>query len=450
MTDFIILFRLKGYAEEYARWVNARINREAKRLKIRRQRHKFKPHITLFDRAKTHNLKSVVIANIEKVGRKYSLVPFKIGGFDQFLNPDAYWLYLNVEPSPELKRLRYELAQSLIASDRVVDKTCKNYEHGPNYRFHCSVIKCDPRKDPRIKEKFAKLVEYAETKCTLENFRQHKASLLDKLVRIIKKYIFGAEEGDPNIHLHLLRIRVSGKGRWEYDLLLKKLLTGRRVWSRFWRRRSIEALKTELSPPREERLSFSSASNLYFIGDTHFDHKNIIKHCHRRFKNVAEMNKKIKRNWDSSVGENDTVYFLGDYTGPPGRLSIYYKKLRRFTEQLNGNKKSILGNHDRNGGCIKFEKAVILHVDGGPRFLLIHNPADQKINYLKGKYEWMIHGHAHNNKMDKYPFINGAKKTINVSVELIDYRPVSLSFLLSLGLDSIRCMRTIDSQPDKW
>jgi calcineurin-like phosphoesterase family protein len=110
---------------------------------------------------------------------------------------------------------------------------------------------------------------------------------------------------------------------------------------------------------------------------------------------------------------------------------------------------SVLGNHDRNGGCVEFEKARILHIDHW-RFLLIHNPADKKIETLNGRYDWIIHGHVHNNNMDRYPFINGEKKTINVSAEVINYEPVSLKYLLSLGLDSIKRMRTIDSQPERW
>jgi calcineurin-like phosphoesterase family protein len=161
------------------------------------------------------------------------------------------------------------------------------------------------------------------------------------------------------------------------------------------------------------------------------------------------MNEIIKNNWNKSVGENDKVYFLGDYTGPPGKLGIYYGKLRYWTGQLKGNKISILGNHDRNGGCIEFEKARILHI-GEHSFLLIHDPEDKRIKAIKARYDWTIHGHKHNNEMDKYPFVNGEQKTINVSVELINYKPVSLSDLLSLGLDSIRRMRTIDSQPERW
>ena len=49
--------------------------------------------------------------------------------------------------------------------------------------------------------------------------------------------------------------------------------------------------------------------------------------------------------------------------------------------------------------------------------------------------------------MKNYPFMNGARKTINVCAELINYRPVSLDFLASLKLGSIKRMDTIDSTP---
>ena len=60
---------------------------------------------------------------------------------------------------------------------------------------------------------------------------------------------------------------------------------------------------------------------------------------------------------------------------------------------------------------------------------------------------WVIHGHKHNNDMKNYPFINGVKKTINVCPELTGYRPVSLDYLTSLKLSSIKRMDTIDSVP---
>jgi len=451
VTSFLIEFRLHGYAKRYAKWARTLISREARRLGMRRLKQpRFVPHITMFGGARTNNLRRVT-AEVARVTRKYTLVPFRLGiRRGEFQNEDACWLYLEVEPSPAMEQLRYELAQSLLRLEDKISRTCQSYDRGIRYKFHCSILKCDPRD----RAKFERLAEYAETKCSLEHFKQHRASFLDRIFRAIKKYLIGPGEDDPGVNQHLLRITVLGKGgriHAEYDLALKRLLSRRQSLSRYWWRRSIEALRTELSPLREDWMSLHDASKCYFIADTHFDHKStIIKFIHRPFSNTAEMNEAIKNNWNKSVGENDRVYFLGDYTGPPPRkLWMYHEKLRYWTGQLKGMKISILGNHDRNGGCIEFEKARILHIDQR-RFLLIHDPADKKIETLRGRYDWIIHGHVHNNKMDRYPFINGEQKTINVSAEVISYKPVSLGCLLLLDLDSIKRMRTIDSQPERW
>lgn len=447
--SFFVEFRLRGYAKKYANWASARALRESKKLGLKKiENKKFVSHITLFGPARTNNLGRVK-AEVEKISRKYTLIPFKLGGFDTFQNQDANWLYLNVQPFPDLEQFRYDLAQSLCSLENVISNTCSPFDRNLKFKFHSSIGKFAPRN----RDKFEKLFDYAKTECNLEEFRQHNASVFSKLLNLLKKLIFSHKEDSLQMNQHLLRVTVLGRKshiQFEYDLVLKKILSRREALGGYWWKKTIEALKTELSPPKEEHLSVSDASKCYFIGDTHFGHKNtIFKFIHRPFSNVTEMDEEMKRRWNRTVGENDRVYFLGDYTGPPSKkLRIYYEKLKDWTAQLKGVKTSILGNHDRNGGCIEFEKARILHVDGRT-FLLIHDPKDKKIKTIKTRYDWIIHGHKHNNEMDRYPFINGEQKTINVSVELIKYQPVRLSDLLK-NLDSIKRMRTIDSQPEHW
>jgi calcineurin-like phosphoesterase family protein len=56
---------------------------------------------------------------------------------------------------------------------------------------------------------------------------------------------------------------------------------------------------------------------------------------------------------------------------------------------------------------------------------------------------WIIHGDKHNNSLKRYPFINQKTKTINVSAELVNYTPLSLSRLIPL-IDTGNSFRTIN------
>ena len=78
------------------------------------------------------------------------------------------------------------------------------------------------------------------------------------------------------------------------------------------------------------------------------------------------------------------------------------------------------------------------------KFLLVHDPDNLPIKWDG----WIIHGHKHNNDMKNYPFINGEKKTINVGVELLNYKPIDLDFIISLKPDSIKRMELVDSKPE--
>ncbi len=235
------------------------------------------------------------------------------------------------------------------------------------------------------------------------------------------------------------------------DLVLRGLLSWRKALSSYGRRKNTAKFsEPENAPPGESPPQIYSEST-YFIGDTHFDHKNGIREFRRPFTNVTEMNKVMKDNWNSTVGDNDTVYFLGDWTMGWGHRPAKY-----WIGQLKGIKFSLRGNHDKRERDIRYEDFKELHIKGYD-FLVIHNPdpddprqtreQKQKLQNWQG---WVIHGHTHADNMGRYPFINGERRTINVSVEVIHYRPVSLSSLLALNLDSIKRMQTVDSDPERW
>ena len=452
MAGFLVEFRLKGYARKYASWARARTIREAKRLGVRRCRERrFVPHITLFGQAETDSIRHVT-REAERIGRKYTLVPFKLGiERGDFKTRDANWLYLKLGSSPALEQLRHELAQSLLKSERRIRSSCPSHDRSQRYKFHCSIGKYDPRD----RAQFEQLAEYAETQCSVEAFRRSRASPVTKLFEFVRRHLLRTgEEHSPAVNQHLLRITILGKrGRIqaEYDLVLKRILSRRQALSRYWWRRTIEKLMELQSTPSAQEPTPVSDRPVYFFGDAHFDHKNIIKHCCRNFSDVTEMNQAIIDNWNCTVGDDETVYYLGDWA-----FGWRHKPARHWKNQLKGTIVSIRGSHDRDQSGMGFHDFRELRV-GKYDFLLIHDPdpagrhqTQEQTHKLENWHGWIIHGHVHSNKMDRYPFINGENRTINVSAEVVKYRPVSLSYLLSLDLESIRRMRMVDSEPERW
>ena len=175
---------------------------------------------------------------------------------------------------------------------------------------------------------------------------------------------------------------------------------------------------------------------IYLISDLHLDHKNIIRYCDRPFSSVEEMNRTIIDNWNEVVEEDDFVYLVGDLAFGRRR-----SKMRYWLKKLNGNVILILGNHDKGylDSIVHADKCVLFYK--GKKFLLIHDP-----KMVNSGDDWVIHGHEHNNKPEKYPFMNGKNRTINVSVELINYTPISLDFLVD-KMEDVVYWKAIDKEP---
>ena len=160
-------------------------------------------------------------------------------------------------------------------------------------------------------------------------------------------------------------------------------------------------------------------TKIFFIGDLHLGHANIIRYCNRPFGSVHEMDDFIVKTWNETVGEDDTVYFLGDMAYGRGSRKTSY-----WLNRLNGNIVFIKGSHDRSRR-IKFHDKLILN-HKNHEFLLVHNPRDVP----DGWDGWVIHAHVHNNSAE-YPFVSRKNKTINVSAELLNYRPISFGELIA-------------------
>ena len=212
---------------------------------------------------------------------------------------------------------------------------------------------------------------------------------------------------------------------------------------------SVDTIFSKSQRPEPDSLHISSSHNdkIYLISDLHLDHKNIIRYCQRPFANTTVMNKILIRNWNNTVSEQDTVYFLGDLIPFENDLKTVNDRLEK---DFKGKVIKIQGSHDPK----KFGASHKILEYNGYKFFLVHDPSPYpkygKSPIPSGWQDWIIHGHTHNNSMQRYPFINGEYKTINVSVELTNYKPVSLDYITSLGLETIKRMETVISKPERY
>jgi calcineurin-like phosphoesterase family protein/2'-5' RNA ligase len=375
------------------------------------------PHISLYggfaaDYSQIERVKEIMVS----VGRKYSFLPYTIDGFRWIDARYGRVVYFNIVASDEFKRFRQELSQRL---QKIVPKT-KTFDKEEDFVFHATLAyKLDSRE-------FESVWSYVSgDKSLLPKFSSADRDIEDYHMR----YFY--------LPLHALRATLlNDQSRLvcEYDFLQQRLLsraesTNLEEWSKtlqlFRISKGIEEYENKQTKPP------------YLISDLHLDHSNIIDYCARPFSHlkVDEMNNILVDNWNYTVGNND-VYFLGDLSHGIESRSAYY-----WLEKLTGKIHFIRGSHDP---FVSDSQDYVEVRNGRYRFLLVHDPARLPVTWN----HWLIHGHKHNNDMENFPFINGVRKTINVSSELINYRPVSLDFLTSLKLDYIKRMDTIDSIPE--
>jgi len=379
------------------------------------------PHIALYGGfAANHSQIEKVKSILKSVGHNYSFLPYLIDGFKWMEGEKGKVIYFNVVPSEEFENLRKELAWRLL---KVVPKT-KSWDRDKDFLFHSSLA--------------YKLAD-SEYERIWPHVSGYRAPESKSLIQRIKSFLFGQSQAYTMRYFYLplnaLRVTfLNDQSRiiCEYDFLQKRLLSRREALSGAEWQKTLRLFrfKKGIEGCRDNNDS------IYLISDLHLDHANIIRYCARPFSNVQEMNIVLVDNWNNTVRDNP-IYFLGDLSfGRGSRPARYW--LRR----LAGGIHYVRGNHE---AYVENSNHYEILEYQNNKFLLVHDPNNLPIEWN----DWIIHGHKHNNDIKNYPFINGEKRTINVSAELLNYKPVSLDFLLSLNLDSIRRMDTIDSYPER-
>jgi calcineurin-like phosphoesterase family protein len=174
---------------------------------------------------------------------------------------------------------------------------------------------------------------------------------------------------------------------------------------------------------------------IYLISDAHWGHENIIRYCGRPFANAAEMTEKMIANWNSVVDEKTTVISLGDMF-----VGCELDLIDEVIPQLKYKKWIyVRGNHCSSARLKKIAAYPNIEIKdihyqnyGGLFFLFCHFPMTheeflQMVN-IDNSEVVSVFGHVH----DKVPFWNRWEHSFNVSADVIDYTPISISKLFRM------------------
>jgi calcineurin-like phosphoesterase family protein len=177
----------------------------------------------------------------------------------------------------------------------------------------------------------------------------------------------------------------------------------------------------------------------WVIADTHFGHANIATFCHR----PDHHDKIMVDAWREAVPETGaTLLHLGDITFR-GEDEFH----RIIAPRLTGERKLLLlGNHDNEphefyeyAGFQIIEPFAMYFGPDSVEVEFDHYPHDARVdgNPYPPEGTWRVHGHIHNNGYGpppEWPAVPYMLRQINVSAEMLKYRPINLHVLLSAAI----------------
>lgn len=191
---------------------------------------------------------------------------------------------------------------------------------------------------------------------------------------------------------------------------------------------------------------------IYFTADTHFSHHGILRWQpqSRPFETTEEMNDALTENWNSTVGPDDVVFFLGDLT--LGMLGELYLK------NLNGRIVVcyLPEHHDRRwiGKAVEMSTRWpqdVASASGHPVSFFTQNtvlrcgdilPNSREVNITmchyplvewSGSYhpgQWQLHGHTHGT----YTPDDGHGFCYDVGVDTNGLKPVKMADIIDMAV----------------
>lgn len=174
-------------------------------------------------------------------------------------------------------------------------------------------------------------------------------------------------------------------------------------------------------------------SGIFFISDTHFGHSKIIDYCKRPFSSIEEHDKTLIQNWNNTVGQDDTVFHLGDFAYGNSQF------IANIIKQLNGNIILIKGNHDLRNmnptlynifSDVVYQARVLIdkqtvYLNHFPFLCFDHGD----INLYKDNYSIQLFGHVHSGPLTSSEDVNRLNilfpTQYDVGVDNNNYTPIS-------------------------
>ena len=174
-------------------------------------------------------------------------------------------------------------------------------------------------------------------------------------------------------------------------------------------------------------------SGIFFTSDTHFGHSKIIDYCKRPFSSIEEHDKTLIQNWNNTVGQDDTVFHLGDFAYGNSQF------IANIIKQLNGNIILIKGNHDLRNmnptlynifSDVVYQARILI---GKQTVYLNHFPFlcfdHGDINLYKDNYSIQLFGHVHSGPLTSSEDVNRLNilfpTQYDVGIDNNNYTPIS-------------------------
>lgn len=174
-------------------------------------------------------------------------------------------------------------------------------------------------------------------------------------------------------------------------------------------------------------------SGIFFTSDTHFGHSKIIDYCKRPFSSIEEHDRALIQNWNNVVGQDDTVFHLGDFAYGNSQF------ITNIIKQLNGNIILVKGNHDLRNinpalynifSDVVYQARILIdkqtvYLNHFPFLCFDHGD----INLYKDNYSIQLFGHVHSGPLTSSEDVNRLNilfpTQYDVGVDNNNYTPIS-------------------------